>query len=46
VGWFIVHSAPETSFGTTAAPAWRAVPQAAAPPGWPPLHLTLQVLRN
>jgi hypothetical protein len=46
VGWFIVHSAPETLFDAAPAPSWRAVPQAAAPPGWPPLHLTLQVLRN
>lgn len=46
VGWFIVHSVAETLFDVDPAPVWRATPLAAAPPGWPPLHLTLQVLRN
>jgi len=45
-GWFIVHSVVQPLFDAGPAPLWRATPQAAAPPGWPALHLTLQVLRN
>jgi hypothetical protein len=45
-GWFIVHSVVQPLFDASPAPAWRTPPQAAAPPGWPPLHLILQVLRN
>lgn len=45
-GWFIVHTSTQTLFDAAPAPTWRAEPHAAAPPGWPPLHLTLQVLRN
>ena len=45
-GWFIVQSPAQTLFDTAMPPGWHAVPQAAAPPGWPSLHLTLQVLRN
>jgi hypothetical protein len=45
-GWFIVHDAALPLLAAEPAPIRRAIPQAAAPPGWPPLHLTLQVLRN
>jgi len=41
-----VHDAALPLLAAEPAPMRRASPQAAAPPGWPPLHLTLQVLRN
>ena len=45
-GWFIVQDdAPLDVLPTL--PAARPVQaRAGSPPGWPPLHLTLQVLRN
>ena len=45
-GWFLVNTAVQPAFAADVPPTWRLAPQAAAPPGWPPLHLTLQVLRN
>ena len=45
-GWFIVHDTALPLLAAEPAPTRRTSPQAAAPPGWPPLHLTLQVLRN
>lgn len=45
-GWFIVQDDSHLAALPTL-PATRPVPaRAGSPPGWPPLHLTLQVLRN
>lgn len=45
-GWFIVQLAPVPLLPLAEPPmAWQQA-RAGAPPGWPPLHITLQVLRN
>lgn len=45
-GWFLVMTPqPQAALALPLLPRWPAA-QAGAPPGWPPLHLTLQVLRN
>ncbi|MBL8306028.1 MAG: hypothetical protein JNM33_04990 [Rubrivivax sp.] len=45
-GWFIVQDASAIDV-LAAQPAMRPLQaRAGSPPGWPPLHLTLQVLRN
>lgn len=46
-GWFIVQADPAAALFAPLPPAARpALARTGAPPGWPPLHLTLQVLRN
>jgi hypothetical protein len=44
-GWFIVSQQPAPRVAQAEA-AWPQLPRAGAPPGWPPLFLIHQVLRN
>jgi hypothetical protein len=46
VGWFIVATPAEPAITLACSAGLPGAPRAGAPPGWPPLFLTLQVLRN
>lgn len=45
-GWFIVQDDSHLIALPTLLAARPLLARAGSPPGWPPLHLTLQVLRN